>query len=720
MRAFFITLLSLISLQLFVARALTELHLVPHTHADVGWLQTLDSLSRVNVSRILNGVTGNLHNDTLKRRRFVWDEMAFLQKWWDDQATTQQQEIFKTLVKEGRIEFVDNGWSQHDMGCTTVDTMLNNWMEGHSWLAERFGAGARPKVGWSLDPFGISGSQAVLQALAGMEAWFFTRIDGDIVNSMKESKGLEFVWRASSSLPDEESEIFAHVLESYYCLPLPTFAFEWGPAKGAKIPSTPKSTLALAKQLADIAKERGEWFRTEHVMIPWGCDYMYQNSELMFSSTDKLIDAINEHSEEWGGVHVQYSTPSEYLSAVRTSAKENKTKFPVKRAGSSFFPYQDWSGYFTSRPALKGLNTVTHAALNAAEQLFALHGSKNTAAENEGLYKMLENARRLAGIVQHHDSITGTMCVAKEGCAGTDQVVGPHNVLSDYKTMLQNATDSAREVSARLLGDGQPLSWDIERGFGDVLMGRGGDGGDDAFITVYNPLAINRTEVVHVPVPICAVTVFSMDNSMVTSQVTAQFSISSGEKPFYDFELAFEAVVPPLSTLTFRVSPSPADAGCGGGDASIANRHFVRHEPVVPSPETCKSSFGSELGFNERVLQRAKSKQTVSGNLDEWNLNMKLAHDEEIEQCMNGQGRHYPPDPYYNGTAVLENEFLKVIVDTAHGIKAVVDKKSTPPRYVPLTHDLMQYGTFLSSKRFTFVPLFTRTPVFSKTNLYNT
>ena len=43
-------------------------------------------------------------------------------------------------VSEGRIEFVDNGWSQHDMGCTTYDSMLNNWVEGHLWLKQRFGA----------------------------------------------------------------------------------------------------------------------------------------------------------------------------------------------------------------------------------------------------------------------------------------------------------------------------------------------------------------------------------------------------------------------------------------------------------------------------------------------------------------------------------------------------------------------------------------------------
>ena len=74
-----------------------ELHLLPHTHADVGWLQTVDSLSRMNVSRILDGVVGNLMNDTQKRRRFVWDEMGFLQLWWDNQATSEQQAQFKQV-----------------------------------------------------------------------------------------------------------------------------------------------------------------------------------------------------------------------------------------------------------------------------------------------------------------------------------------------------------------------------------------------------------------------------------------------------------------------------------------------------------------------------------------------------------------------------------------------------------------------------------------------
>ena len=210
-----------------------ELYLIPHTHADVGWLQTVDSLSRMNVSRILDGMTANLANDTKGQRRFVWDEMAFLQLWWENQANDTQRELFTQFVHEGRIELVDNGWSQHDMGCTTVDSMLNNWVEGHLWLNKTFGSKARPRVGWSLDPFGISGSQAVLQALMGMDAWMFTRVGDKPVSEMKNNKSVEFIWRASSSLPGSETEIFAHVWESYYCMPLPTYAFEWGEGKGA-------------------------------------------------------------------------------------------------------------------------------------------------------------------------------------------------------------------------------------------------------------------------------------------------------------------------------------------------------------------------------------------------------------------------------------------------------------------------------------------------------
>ena len=139
----------------------------------------------------------------------------FLEWWWTNRATPQQQATFHQLVQEGRIEFVDNGWCQHDMGCTTYDSMLNNWLEGHLWIKEKFGPAARPRVGWSLDPFGLSTSQAVMQSLMGFDAWFFTRVSSFVVDERKKDKSLDFVWRASSSLPDKSTELMVHIYESY-------------------------------------------------------------------------------------------------------------------------------------------------------------------------------------------------------------------------------------------------------------------------------------------------------------------------------------------------------------------------------------------------------------------------------------------------------------------------------------------------------------------------
>ena len=124
-----------------------------------------------------------------------------------------------------------------------------------------------------------------------------------------------------------------------------------GEAKGATIP-TAQNIVDLAWNLANISKERSEWFLTPNVLIPWGCDYQYQNADLMYNSTDWIVDTINAHPE-WG-VHVQYTTPSEYLAAVKSHAVHENIEFPVKSNGTSFFPFNDWSGYFTSRPLLKG------------------------------------------------------------------------------------------------------------------------------------------------------------------------------------------------------------------------------------------------------------------------------------------------------------------------------------------------------------------------------
>ena len=63
----------------------------------------------------------------------------------------------------------------HDEACPTFDDMINNMMLGHQFLLEEFGI--KPRIGWSIDPFGHSNTNVRLFAEMGFDAWFFARLD---------------------------------------------------------------------------------------------------------------------------------------------------------------------------------------------------------------------------------------------------------------------------------------------------------------------------------------------------------------------------------------------------------------------------------------------------------------------------------------------------------------------------------------------------------------
>jgi alpha-mannosidase len=64
----------------------------------------------------------------------------------------------------------------HDEAATHYVGMLDQTTLGHRFLRDEFGIA--PTVGWQLDPFGHSATQAaLLGAEIGMDALFFGRLD---------------------------------------------------------------------------------------------------------------------------------------------------------------------------------------------------------------------------------------------------------------------------------------------------------------------------------------------------------------------------------------------------------------------------------------------------------------------------------------------------------------------------------------------------------------
>ena len=100
--------------------------------------------------------------------------MKFFTMWYFKQNKEFRDQV-KMLVKEGRFEFVNGGWSMHDEAVPHYEDMINNMIKGHEFLLSEFGV--KPRIGWHLDPFGHSNANPRLFADMGFEAWFYARLD---------------------------------------------------------------------------------------------------------------------------------------------------------------------------------------------------------------------------------------------------------------------------------------------------------------------------------------------------------------------------------------------------------------------------------------------------------------------------------------------------------------------------------------------------------------
>ncbi|PNX77089.1 lysosomal alpha-mannosidase-like protein, partial [Trifolium pratense] len=88
-----------------------NVHLVPHSHDDVGWLKTVDqyyvgsnnTIQGACVENVLDSVVWSLQKDP--NRKFVFAEIAFFHRWWVEQSPETQEQV-KKLVAAGQLEFV--------------------------------------------------------------------------------------------------------------------------------------------------------------------------------------------------------------------------------------------------------------------------------------------------------------------------------------------------------------------------------------------------------------------------------------------------------------------------------------------------------------------------------------------------------------------------------------------------------------------------------------
>ena len=277
-----------------------QIHIVPHTHDDVGWLKTVDeyyigannSIQNAGVQYILDSVIPALAADPSKH--FIYVEIAFFKRWWDEQDPGMQDKV-KELVDNGQLEFINGGWCMNDEASTHYNAIIDQMTLGLQFIQETFGDAARPRVAWHIDPFGHSAEQASIFAQMSFEGFFFSRIHHLDMLKRNSEQTMELKWRGSQSL-GAASEIFTGIMYNGYGPPS-GFCFDIF-CGDAPIQDDPNlfdyNVQERVKLFINRTCEQALHYKSGHIMVMMGSDFNFQNANTWYKNLDKLIRYVNK------------------------------------------------------------------------------------------------------------------------------------------------------------------------------------------------------------------------------------------------------------------------------------------------------------------------------------------------------------------------------------------------------------------------------------------
>ena len=422
-----------------------NVHLVPHTHDDVGWLKTVDELyiglkndvQIASVQLIIDSVMESLAVDS--NRTFMYVEIAFFSRWWRRANDLQRNQVVGFL-KSGQFKFVNGGWVSNDEATATFVDILDQHTLGAIWITSMFGSEFSPSIGFQADPFGHSLFQAKAYSEMGMDAWFFGRSDFQDFAVRKATRTLETV----------HTGILAASMDGYGPPPF----FYWDvinkdePLNDDQFLGEP-NIEARIDAFVDYCEQQAVSYndpdtsKTRHILLTMGTDFAYLYARSWYKNLDKLI----HYTKVDGRVNVFYSSLEAY-----TVARHRDSRPMISHSDYDWFPYCDgeavadssgkivavpqshafWTGYFTSRPVLKRLVRVASAVLEVcrlAELATPWSPSNDTTFPPSPVWALWE----ALSVAQHHDAVSGT---------------SKQRVADDYTRRLQSAIDGCMAMIA--------------------------------------------------------------------------------------------------------------------------------------------------------------------------------------------------------------------------------------------------------------------------------
>ncbi len=383
------------------ADASRVLILAESSHWDPNWLFTSEEYFDRFVRKNLDMAVDELSRD--ERRVYSIECMFFLRMYWDRQP--ELNDLMRTLLNQGRLRLTGSGVTTADTILPSVEAILRDWLIGQEWLRTHQ-INQEPRLMYLTDSFGCSPGLPSLLRAAGFDYTALTRVDGmyfmgsdwepagafprpgsSAERLLKQEQSLDFVWRDMNG-----AEVLCHWNAFTYGQgDMLThrglgriYLFPWS------LPDT--SEHHVAQRIKQFVRQLLPLARTPYLFCPIGFDFVPPLRDLV-----KLLDRYNQRRYPSTGIWAVNAGLDDYMALVDC----HRDRLPVLELDPN--PY--WSGFYTSRPALKKQCHTLVDHLLLAER-WATASGKDAAADHIG--EELHDAWWDAVTANHHDFITGT------------------------------------------------------------------------------------------------------------------------------------------------------------------------------------------------------------------------------------------------------------------------------------------------------------------------
>jgi hypothetical protein len=371
------------------------------SHWDPNWLYTSKEYFDRFVRECLDLALGGLLHEP--RRIYSVECMFFLRMYWEQ--CPQQRETIRSLVNERRLRLTSSAVTTADTLLPDPEAILRGFLLGQEWL-RRNGMSQEPSLAYFSDSFGCSPGLPSLLKAAGFEQTTITRVDGmyfpgfernnpkryprpgsNAERLLKQERTLDFVWRDSAgaqvlchwnAFSYGQGDLLAHRgFSRIYLFPVAILD---------------RSERNVARRVRKYAAQLLPYSRTPYLFCPIGFDFVAPIPDLV-----SLLDRYNEKRYPSTGIWTLNAGLDDYLNLVNC----HRDQLPVIELDPN--PY--WTGFYTSRPALKKRCHKLVHELGLAEQLSHLPQNREAAQD---LNEELEPVWWTAATANHHDYITGT------------------------------------------------------------------------------------------------------------------------------------------------------------------------------------------------------------------------------------------------------------------------------------------------------------------------